>query len=393
MSTIRTFRAPTVREALALVRDALGPDALILSNREVPVRRMAGDQRRSFLPATFCELTAQRHEADPFGDMASLDQPVALSDPRTTLVASLESASPTTAVTQHTATKDYDIFSLYTALIDVDVEEEDARELLHELTFDAAHHQCSHLAELQSRIAQQVQCAGPILVAAGTQRIVALVGPTGVGKTTTLAKLAANFHLRDGIKVGLITIDTFRIGAVEQLQTYANLIELPMQVVSSPEEMQQAIGNFAGLDLILIDTTGRSPSDELKIQETRALLDAAHVDEVHLVMSLTVSPRTAAIAAERYRLLGTTALLLTKFDEVSGPGSVLSVARQIQLPISYLTNGQEVPDDIEVAETSRIVQWLSPHSSPPRTTRNPFQSHPPPEHTALVMNTMSPLPN
>ncbi len=119
--------------------------------------------------------------------------------------------------------------------------------------------------------------------------MVALVGPTGVGKTTTIAKLAANFRLRDGIRMGLVTVDTYRIAAVEQLRTYAEIIDLPMKVVTSPREMRRALEELQGLDLILIDTAGRSPRDELKIQELKSLLNEAQVDEVHLVLSLTVA--------------------------------------------------------------------------------------------------------
>ena len=112
----------------------------------------------------------------------------------------------------------------------------------------------------------------------------ALVGPTGVGKTTTIAKLAANFRLREKRRVGLITVDTYRIAAVEQLRTYADIIDLPMEIVSTPREMHQAVARMADLDLILMDTAGRSPRDEVKIQELKSMLAEAEPDEVHLVL-------------------------------------------------------------------------------------------------------------
>ena len=113
----------------------------------------------------------------------------------------------------------------------------------------------------------------------------ALVGPTGVGKTTTIAKLAANYRLREKKRVGLITVDTYRIAAVEQLRTYADIIDLPMEVVSTPREMREAVARMRNLDLVLMDTAGRSPRDEIKIQELRSLLAEAEADEVHLVLS------------------------------------------------------------------------------------------------------------
>src|SRR5690606_26350105 len=107
---------------------------------------------------------------------------------------------------------------------------------------------------LAALIESQLVCSQPIRPVPGQRKVVALVGPTGVGKTTTIAKLAANFRLRDNIKMGLVTVDTYRIAAVEQLRTYAEIIDLPMQVVSTPKEMQQALDEMVGLDLVLIDT-------------------------------------------------------------------------------------------------------------------------------------------
>ena len=103
-------------------------------------------------------------------------------------------------------------------------------------------------------------------------RVVALVGPTGVGKTTTIAKLAANYRLREKRRVGLITVDTYRVAAVEQLRTYADIIDLPMEVVATPREMREAVARMSHLDLVLMDTAGRSPRDE--VQDSRAQVDA-----------------------------------------------------------------------------------------------------------------------
>jgi flagellar biosynthesis protein FlhF len=192
----------------------------------------------------------------------------------------------------------------------------------------------------------------------GRRKVIALVGATGVGKTTTIAKLAANFRLRSGIKMGLVTVDTFRVAAVEQLRTYAEIIELPMKVVTNPLEMRRALDELAGLDLVLIDTAGRSPKDDLQIQELKSLLAEAHVDEVHLVLSLTSNPRMLELSAAKFATAGTTAMILTKLDEASGMGALLSVARRIDLPISYLTAGQAVPDDIEPAHPRRIARLI-----------------------------------
>jgi flagellar biosynthesis protein FlhF len=188
--------------------------------------------------------------------------------------------------------------------------------------------------------------------------VVALVGPTGVGKTTTIAKLAANFRLRENRRVGLITVDTYRIAAVEQLRTYADIIDLPMEVVSTPREMREAVERMRSLDLVLMDTAGRSPRDEVKIRELRSLLAEAAPAEVHLVLSAASSARSLAAAAERFAPVGVTALLITKLDEATGLGNLLALARNCRLPFSYLTDGQNVPDDISIAEAKRLAQLI-----------------------------------
>jgi flagellar biosynthesis protein FlhF len=188
--------------------------------------------------------------------------------------------------------------------------------------------------------------------------VVALVGPTGVGKTTTLAKLAANFRLRDGLRMGLVTVDTYRVAAVEQLRTYAEIIDLPMKVVTSPRDMRRALDELQGLDLVLIDTAGRSPRDDLKIQELKSLLAEARVDEVHLVLSLVASARSLEATAEKCAPAGPTSMILTKLDEAVGMGLLMSVARRVPLPVSYLTTGQDVPDDIEPAQARRMARLV-----------------------------------
>jgi flagellar biosynthesis protein FlhF len=253
------------------------------------------------------------------------------------------------------------LFDVFTDLIEADVDEPQARELIDRLREKqqvnlrdalSARAQLAHMLEVELRI------TGPIPATPGAGRVVALVGPTGVGKTTTIAKLAANFRLREGRRVGLITVDTYRIAAVEQLRTYADIIDLPMEVVSTPREMREAVQRMRTFDLVLMDTAGRSPRDEVKIQELRAMLAEATPDEVHLVLSAASGARALAAAAENFAPAGVTSLLITKIDEATGLGNLLSLARASKLPFSYLTDGQNVPDDIAVADAKRLAQLI-----------------------------------
>jgi flagellar biosynthesis protein FlhF len=254
------------------------------------------------------------------------------------------------------------LFQLYAELIEAEIREDLARTMLERLA-DADPHLAERSAEvLKKRLAklieEEIRTTGPIRTVPGKCRIAALVGPTGVGKTTTIAKLAAHYRLKERKRVGLITVDTFRIAAIEQLRAYADIIDLPMEVVSSAGEMRQAIARLADLDLILMDTAGRSPRDEIKLQELTALFAEAAPDEVHLVLSATCSAMHLSQMSERFAESGVTSLLLTKIDETHGLGNLLPLVQASRLPLSYLTTGQNVPDDIEIAEPRRLARLM-----------------------------------
>jgi len=250
------------------------------------------------------------------------------------------------------------LFHLYTDLIDAEVSEDLAREMIDRVRGGSNGIELDDAVLLKARIARMIEdellVCGPIQVTPGKCRLVSLVGPTGVGKTTTIAKLAANFRLREQLRVGLITVDTYRIAAVEQLRTYADIIDLPMEIVSTPHEMREAVRRLSDLDLVLMDTAGRSPRDEVKIQELRAILAEAQADEVHLVLSSVSSLASMKKAAEQFAQVGATSLILTKLDEATGLGNILPLMRSCRLPMSYVTNGQNVPDDIEAADRRKL---------------------------------------
>jgi flagellar biosynthesis protein FlhF len=253
------------------------------------------------------------------------------------------------------------LFQVFVDLIEADVSEEVARDLVERLRA-AAPEDLADPARLKQCVARlvesQIAIAGPIDLAGPGRRLVALVGPTGVGKTTTIAKLAANFRLRDQRRVGLITVDTYRMAAVEQLRAYADIIDLPMEIVATPSEMKAAVARMADLDLVLLDTAGRSPRDEVQLQELQAMLAEAAPDEVHLVLSSVTSAAGLSNLIEQFAAVGTTALVLTKLDEAASLGNLLGVLRGGRLPLSYLTHGQNVPDDIAPAEHQRLARII-----------------------------------
>lgn len=255
-----------------------------------------------------------------------------------------------------------ELAGVHAALLDAEVDDELARELVLRLRRAIPAEQLENEARTQALLAGLIEaelpCCGPIVLRPGRRQVVALVGPTGVGKTTTIAKLAADFRLRQGAKLGLVTIDTYRIAAVEQLRTYAQIIDLPMQVVTGPGDMRRALDELQGLDLVLVDTAGRSPRDDVQLRDLQRLLTECPIDQVHLVLSLTAGTRHLQETARTFAAAQATALILTKLDEAAGLGPALSLARTVGLPVSYLTTGQDVPDDIEPADPSRLARLI-----------------------------------
>lgn len=188
----------------------------------------------------------------------------------------------------------------------------------------------------------------------GARRI-AFVGPTGVGKTTTLAKLAAQLKLKRGLSVGIVAADTYRIAAVDQLRAYAEILDLPVKVASSPRDAAQACAELGDVDVVLIDTAGRSQNDHMKVSELKAFLGAVDPDETHLVLSATAGSRTLARESDVFAAVGIDAIALTKLDEASCFGPLLALVARLGRRVSFFTNGQEVPDHIEAARSRRLA--------------------------------------
>ncbi len=365
--------------ALALVRRELGPDAAVLHTREIRGRWLG------LLPGgRQIEVTASRginvpsRLPAPPRDEPPPEPPPA---PRKMATRPVDESRLTHQVQGQLSTlqamvKDLcrhskggghndwpeELFRLFTDLLDTELSEGLARELVERVHNDPRAEGLSDLMMLKAHVAgmieEEIRVVGPIQITPGRCRLAALVGPTGVGKTTTIAKLAANFRLKEKRRVGLITVDTYRIAAVEQLRTYADIIDLPMHVVSTPREMRETVERMSHLDLILLDTAGRSPKDEVRLQELKAFLSEAAADEVHLVLSSMTGARTLEQTAEQFAMVGATSLILTKLDEVQSPGNVLPVLRSSGLPLSYLTDGQNVPDDIEIADAHRLARLI-----------------------------------
>lgn len=245
-------------------------------------------------------------------------------------------------------------------LLAQDVGEEIVDDIIGQLKLTLTGEQLADKSLIQAKLCEMIEslipAAPPIDKATG--RVIALIGPTGVGKTTTIAKLSANFKLREHKKVGLITIDTYRIAAVDQLRTYAEIIDIPLQTVLTAGELAQTVKSMRHLDVILIDTAGRSQNDRLRLNQLRGFLEAAQADEVHLVVSATANRKCAVNTLEKFIPLGANRIIMTKLDEAATFGSILNVSAAGKIALSYVTAGQDVPEDIVTADPHRIASWI-----------------------------------
>jgi len=209
---------------------------------------------------------------------------------------------------------------------------------------------------LKSVLARHLPVTGGL---APTTSLAVLVGPTGVGKTTTVAKIAANQLMHQRRRVALVTVDVFRIGAVQQLETYARLMGLPFFVATNPEEAKKCAHQAKQVaDLVLVDTIGRSPKHTDQLASLWELVAAMDPDEVLLTLPANGNPADLALAADQFSIFCPTSLIITKLDEATQTGVIVNLVTRLNLPVSYITTGQNVPEDLEVPTSERLAEWV-----------------------------------
>ena len=391
---IRTFQARNMREALALVRRELGSEALIVSTRTSGAAGING--RAEVVAAVDYDLSSSTgglnqfsrilksvdaaHSTRRLGRPAGRERGQAeenrerqgMSTPRETeaclLRADLEELKWMThflvrkMVSPRDCSLPEHLVTLSCQMLQQELGEHMVLRLLGELMEDlpaeALHDRDEVKKNMVAKMKQELLVSGPLTLVPGRPAIAAFVGPTGVGKTTTIAKLAALHAMEMNKKVALVSIDTYRIAAVEQLRIYATIMNLPFQAVSTPEEFKRTLARFADADLILIDTAGRSQRDRARIEEMKPFLRQVEGIEIYLVMSSTHREDTLLATSSQFDLLAVDRIIFTKLDENATYGTILNHLAQIKRPLSYLTTGQKVPEDIEVATKERVISLV-----------------------------------
>ncbi|HTT71487.1 MAG TPA: flagellar biosynthesis protein FlhF [Anaeromyxobacteraceae bacterium] len=376
-ATVRTFRAPDSSSALAAVKAALGPDAILISSRtvqgglfrraEVEVTAAAGPLVEPALDApraagAYAKAERETRDALRLGRPAD-DQ---LASEVKLLRRSVEEARRALATVTREARASHDLqippaaALLHARLTGRGVEPVLAEELVRQ-ALQLSARPSGLLGAIRDLVGERLlPCRAPWLH--DGRHVIALVGPTGVGKTTTLAKIAARALIESKKKVALLTVDTYRIGACDQLARYGEIMGAPVLVARDRSELYAAYERVREFDLVLVDTAGRSSAEDVSRQAD--LVRVLPKVQLHLVVSAATGALELAAIGERYQALQPDRLVFSKLDEAAGPGAVLSVAVRIPRPVSCVTDGQRVPEDLHALSASELADLVLPEEPP-----------------------------
>ena len=380
---IKRFRAQDMAEALRLVKKEFGYQAVILSAKEMK----NGAGMLGFLKGPCVEVTAatdagyvkdknenafvgkrRRHKGasvEPVS-VAQRDwrRPISLVKRETGVSRSKAGLTKTRSVIPQQRGVEMNLFDLSQEMQNQGVKESIALDLIKQLDAVMPSNKLFRPEEIKRSLIENLEKMGaasrPVRIERGKQKIIALIGPTGVGKTTTIAKLAAIGGLAKKRKIGLITLDDKRIGAIAQLEVYARILNIQMEVASSKKEVVKSLQKLKKADIVLIDTPGISYRDTRQLGDLKDLLHNIGPVEIHLLLSAVTKEKDFNRILDRFRAIPIDSLIFTKLDESSEYGDLLNHLIRTKIPVSYFTSGPQVPDDIEVATLEKLVDrvWV-----------------------------------
>lgn len=348
---IKRYIVDNMNEAMVKIRYELGAEAVIVSQRKIRQRGILG----LFKPQKY-EVTAAVDERHRKNKVAA-EEPKntvhnELAELKSLVLKFLEQTNNENSVETKRPTKS----KIKNKLMDNDIPEEILDELsssIKEKNKDIKINSKAFENELINSLKEIIKTDN-----SHDERIQVLIGPTGVGKTTTIAKLASLYTLYKNKKVGLITLDTYRIGAVEQLKTYAEILGVPFGVIISVKDIPGVMKTMEDCDVIFVDTMGRNSKNIMQVSEIRKFVEELHADKIHLALSMTTKQKDLKKIIDNYGIIKYNSLILTKIDETEVNGSILASLYYSNVPVSYMSTGQNVPEDIEEANRERIIKLV-----------------------------------
>lgn len=365
---IKRYIANSAHEAIQKVKEELGSEAIILNTRLVPKKGWL-----KWFAKPFVEVVAAIDEYNlkdgrfpsklpELGSFANNVNSSAIEKLESRLDAMSELIKNLTANKDDSSNGVSKISAIqneaYKLLLKNEVHDDIAKMLIEKASDIANSNKTDVYSGLEKLIKQVIGKPQEIVIKPNSRKIILFVGPTGVGKTTTLAKLAAILAIKQQKKVGLITADTFRIAAADQLRTYADIIGIPLTVIYSPKEVKGALNIFEERDVVLIDTAGRSLVDKVQHKEIEELIALSGADEVYVAISSNTSYLGYMNVIHNYNFLPDYKLIFTKMDEAASFGFIVNCCCMSGKAVSYITTGQNVPDDIELINPEQVVRQL-----------------------------------
>ncbi|MBW2492036.1 MAG: hypothetical protein JRE65_12920 [Deltaproteobacteria bacterium] len=345
---VKKYRARTIKEATARVKNVLGSDAMILSTKKIS---KIGEDDVFEITA----MTGANNISDKSPNMLGEVKQELMSIKEMLYLLNHSDVFIEKLVTYP------DALSLYSKMIKNGVNDRYVR-LFFERTGAFNGHPVHNIKRIKdsalNEIMKVIEVQDPFDRKNNNQIIAAFIGTTGVGKTTTIAKLAAKLMIEKTKKVGLISLDAYRIGAIEQLKTYANILGVPCFQAFKKKDLLFALRRLEGKDIVLIDTAGQSQYDRSRIDELRRLIPADLDISTHLLLNIATTESEMNKSADNFRCLNYQSYIFTKRDETQKCGSILNQIMEQNLPISYITTGQNVPEDIEQAEIGKIIKLI-----------------------------------
>ena len=345
---VKKYRARTIKEASAKVKKVLGPDAMILSTQKIS---KTGEDDVFEITA----LTGAKNISDESPNMLGEVKQELMSIKEMLCLLNNSGVFVEKLITYPGA------LDLYTKMIKNGVNDHYVR-IFFERTGAFNGHPVNDIKRVKElalkEIMKTIDVKDPFDIKENNQIIAAFIGTTGVGKTTTIAKLAARLMLERGKKVGLISLDAYRIGAMEQLKTYANILGVPCFQAFQKKDLIFALRRMEGKDVVLIDTAGQSQYDRSRLDELRRLIPGDLNISTHLLLTIATAESEMNKAADNFKCLNYQSYIFTKKDETQKCGTILNQIMKQSLPVSYITTGQNVPEDIEHAVREKLLKLI-----------------------------------
>lgn len=359
---VKRFVAADMQEAIKKIRKDFGPDAVILDSKHVRGKGIGGFLKKNVEVVAAYEPHKQPPIVKPVqktvlapGGVENKSVIEPLAEQIESLKGIVADISNRMRFNDNALALPPEIMQLYSRLIEKDV----CEDLAHELA--TLTHEIRSKKELElNDVALQIvmdRLGEPesIKLKKFEQTVLLFAGPTGAGKTTTLVKLAGRLTLDQNLKAGLINMDTYRVGAMEHMRIYSDIMDIPLKTAYNARELKTAVNALADRDVILIDTAGKSLNDASYSKELQDYISAADVDEVFLVISVVTGSRVCKDIIRNYSFIPNYKLIVTKLDEVGSWGNILNIADYAKRPLAYITMGQNVPDDISQVETEKLA--------------------------------------